>query len=125
MIDRTNIEYVVIEHDSVCLYAKNKLMEAALTLRFGEPLSIIENNRSWIVTLDEAKALWYEADQEQIELSKDGLPLNKLVPQRKCLRCKKDFTPDDKVIYTCKSCKKSKYSKKGTRFIAETLEINK
>ena len=65
MIDRTNIEYVVIEHDSVCLYAKNKLMEAALTLRFGEPLSIIENNRSWIVTLDEAKALWYEADQEQ------------------------------------------------------------
>mgnify|MGYP003633848192 FL=1 len=121
MIDRTNIEYVVI----VCLYAKNKLMEAALTLRFGEPLSIIENNRSWIVTLDEAKALWYEADQEQIELSKDGLPLNELVPQRKCLRCKKDFTPDDKVNYTCKSCKKSKYSKKGTRFIAETLEINK
>ena len=125
MIDRTNIEYVVIEHDSVCLYAKNKLMEAALTLRFGEPLSIIENNRSWIVTLDEAKALWYEADQEQIELSKDGLPLNELVPQRKCLRCKKDFTPDDKVNYTCKSCKKSKYSKKGSRFIAETLEINK
>ena len=125
MIDRTNIQYIRVTPDSVCLYAKNDSMKTLLSERFGESLHIAENNDAWVVTLDQAKALWYDADQEQIEISKDGLALNELVPQRKCLRCKKEFMPEDKVNYTCKSCKKTKYSKKGTRFIAETLEINK
>jgi hypothetical protein len=73
MIDKTNIEYVKIQVDSVCLYAKNDLMKTLLSNRFGKPENYAKfsgvRDNAWIVTLDQAKALWYDADQEQKELA--------------------------------------------------------